>query len=138
MVGMPGHYVDVIIVYLMLMGVFDLTMISCTVFIPGENCGYKDEPLGDVDFAFNSMALMRIMFPHRLMPTTSCLEKCRPGGQFIGLQAGANTVTIHDGTPENFKKMFPIYSTNRFTPGNNHLLKAVEKAGLTISTHPLQ
>ena len=52
--------------------------------------------------------------------------------------AGANTITIHDGTPENFKKMFPIYSTNRFTPDNNHLLNAVSKAGMTISTHPLQ
>ena len=72
------------------------------------------------------------------MPTTSCLEKIRPGGQYQGLMAGANTITIHDGTPENFKKMFPIYSTNRFTPDNNHLLNAVSKAGMTISTHPLQ
>ncbi len=137
-VGMPGQTVDDVIDDLMLMGEYDLTMNSCTVFIPGESCGYKDEPMGDVDIAFNSMALMRIMFPQRLMPTTSCLEKCRPNGQFIGLMTGANTVTIHDGTPDNYKAMFPIYSTNRFTPGNNHLLTAVEKAKLHISTHPLQ
>ena len=138
MVGMPGQTIDDMIDDLMCMGEYDLTMNSCTVFIPGESCGYRDQPLGDVDYAFNSMALMRIMFPHRLMPTTSCLERCRPGGQHIGLMAGANTVTIHDGTPDNYKNMFPIYSTTRFAPGNDHLLSAVDKAGMTISTHPLQ
>lgn len=138
MVGMPGQTVDDIVDDLLLMGEYDLTMNSCTVFIPGEACGYRDEPIGDVDFAFNAMALMRIMNPDRLMPTTSCLEKCRPSGQYIGLMAGANTITIHDGTPENFKKMFPIYSTNRFTPDNSHLLNAVAKANMTVSTHPLQ
>lgn len=138
MVGMPGQTIDDIIDDLICMGEYDLTMNSCTVFIPGEACGYRDEPIGDVDYAFNMMALMRIMFPHRLMPTTSCLERCRPGGQFIGLMAGANTVTIHDGTPENYKNMFPIYSTKRFAPGNDHMLDAVANARMTISTHPLQ
>lgn len=137
-VGMPGQTVDDMVDDLIFMGQFDLTMNSCTVFIPGESCGYKDQPMGDVDYALNSMALMRIMYPHRLMPTTSCLEKCRKDGQYEGLQAGANTITIHDGTPENYKSMFPIYSTNRFTPGNNHLVDAVAKAKLEISTNPLQ
>ena len=138
MVGMPGQTVEHIIDDLLLLGEFKLTMNSCTVFIPGENCGYKDEPMGDVDTALNSMALMRILYPERLMPTTSCLERARPGGQHLGLMAGANTVTVHDGTPEKFKIMFPIYSTKRFAPDNRHLLEAVEKANLTISSHPLQ
>jgi biotin synthase len=137
-VGMPGQSVEDMVDDLIFMGQFDLTMNSCTVFIPGESCGYKDQPMGDVDYALNSMALMRIMYPHRLMPTTSCLEKCRKGGQYEGLMAGANTITIHDGTPENYKSMFPIYSTNRFTPDNNHLLDAVTNANLEISTNPLQ
>jgi hypothetical protein len=38
-------------------------------------CGYRDEPMGDVDIALNQMALMRILYPTRLMPTTSCLER---------------------------------------------------------------
>jgi len=138
MVGMPHQTLDDMIDDLRLLGEYTLTMNSCTVFIPGEACGYKDQPQGDVESAFNTMALMRIMHPDRLMPTTSCLEKLRPGGQYEGLMAGANTITIHDGTPDNYKAMFPIYSTNRFTPSNNHLLTAVTKAGMTISTHPLQ
>lgn len=137
-VGMPGQTIDDMIDDLLFMGSFDLSMNSCTVFIPGESCGYRDEPMGDVDLALNTMALMRIMYPHRLLPTTSCLEKCRAGGQYEGLMAGANTITIHDGTPENYKQMFPIYSTNRFTPGNEHLIEAVHHAKLSISTHPLQ
>jgi biotin synthase len=138
MVGMPHQTLDDMVDDLRLLGEYTLTMNSCTVFIPGEACGYRDQPQGDIEYAFNTMALMRIMHPDRLMPTTSCLEKLRPGGQYQGLMAGANTITIHDGTPDNFKAMFPIYSTNRFTPDNNHLLTAVQKAGMTISTHPLQ
>ncbi len=138
MVGMPFQTTDDMIDDLILMNELDLTMNSCTVFIPGQDCGYHDQPKGDVDVALNSMALMRIMNPHRLMPTTSCLEKLRPGGQYEGIMAGGNTITIHDGTPENFKKMFSIYDTVRFTPDNNHLLTAVSRANMTVSTHPLQ
>jgi biotin synthase len=47
--------------------------------------------------------------------------------------AGANTVTCHDGTPEELKHLFPIYSIKRFTPRQEHLAQAVRKAGLSLS-----
>ena len=135
--GMPGQSLDDVIDDLLLLGELDLTMMSCTVFIPGEMCGYRDEPMGDVDIALNQMALMRILYPTRLMPTTSCLERGKKGGQLAGLMAGANTVTIHDGTPEEFKKLFPIYSTDRCSPDQARCAAIVRDAGLSFGKAPL-
>ena len=79
-------------------------MNSTTIFIPAENSAFANEPAGNPIHTLNMMALMRVMNPQRLMPTTSSLEKMIPDGQFLGLQAGANTVTIHDGTPEDLQQ----------------------------------
>ena len=137
MVGMPGQSLDDVIDDILLLGKYDLSMMSCTVFIPGEMCNYSNQPMGDVEIALNQMALMRIMYPKRLMPTTSCLERGKKGGQLMGLMAGGNTVTIHDGTPDEFKKLFPIYSTERCSPGFARCDTFVRDAKLTFSKAPL-
>ena len=133
MVGLPGQTLDDLVNDLYLLGKYDLAMQSCTVFIPGESSKYSAEPMGNLDLTLNMLALSRIMYPHRLMPTTSSLEKPRPDGQYLGLMAGANTVTYHDGTPEELKHLFPIYSIKRFTPQGEHLARIVQKAGLSLS-----
>ena len=75
---------------------------------------------------------MRILYPNMLIPATSSLEKVKIGGQYLGLMAGANVVTIHDGTPAQIKKHFPIYSLNRFTPNEKHIENIVTKARLNF------
>ena len=137
MVGMPGQSLDDVIDDILLLGRYDLAMMSCTVFIPGEMCNYVNQPMGDVEIALNQMALMRIMYPKRLMPTTSCLERGKKGGQLKGLMAGGNTVTVHDGTPEEFQKLFPIYSTDRCSPGFARCEAFVRDADLTFAKAPL-
>jgi biotin synthase len=131
-VGLPGQTLDDIVNDLLLIKKYKVMMASCTAFIPGEQSKFKDEPIGDIDLTLNALALLRIMNPHSLIPTTSSLEKVRTGGQYLGLMAGANTVTIHDGTPEKIKALFPIYSVTRFTPNRAHLESVVKQAGLSI------
>ena len=137
MVGLPGQTLDDIVEDILTIGKYNLSMMSCTVFIPGEKCNYHDQPMGDLETTLNTMALMRILNPHCLMPTTSCLEQAGDNGQFRGLMAGANTVTIHDGTPEKFRELFPIYSTSRCTPDMGHMENAVLRAGLKLAKAPL-
>jgi biotin synthase len=129
-IGLPGQTVQDIVSDLLFLSKFSLSMTSTTVFIPGEDSDYRSEPMGDVDTVLNFMALMRIMYPKVLVPTTSSLEKARKGGQYLGLEAGANTVTVHDGTPAEMKKHFPIYSVNRFTPNEEYMRDIVAKARL--------
>jgi biotin synthase len=133
MVGLPGQTLEDMVADLHLLGRYNLAMQSTTVFIPGESSAFRNEPMGDVDAALNMMALMRIMYPGRLIPTTSSLEKGRADGQYWGLVAGANTVTVHDGTPDEVKHLFPIYSTKRFTPQDGHFRQIVERAHLKFA-----
>lgn len=131
-VGLPGQTLDDIVEDLLLIKNLKLTMMSCSPFIPAENSEFGDEPMGDLDTALNTMALLRIMNPHTLMPTTSALEKIGHDGQYRGLMAGANTVTIHDGTPESLKQLFPIYSVSRVRPTQEHFEEIVHRAGLKM------
>ena len=130
--GLPYQTLDDIVNDLFLVKKFSLAMCSSSVFIPAETSEFKDEPVGDIDLTLNTMALMRIMNPHLLMPTTSSLEKCRKDGQFMGLMAGANTVTIHDGTPPELKSLFPIYSLDRVTPNKAHMENIVKRAKMKM------
>ncbi len=133
MIGLPDQTLQDIVNDLSFMMNFKLTMMSSTVFIPGEDSGYRGEPAGDVDTVLNFMALMRIMNPGLLIPATSSLEKGRRGGQYEGLAAGANAVTVHDGTPPELKQHFPIYSAKRFTPDEDHIREIVSRAELKFA-----
>ncbi len=130
MIGLPDQTLQDLVDDLLFMSRFQLSMMSSTVFIPGEDSDYRENPPGDVDTVLNFMALMRIMNPGVLIPATSSLEKGRTGGQYEGLAAGANAVTVHDGTPPDLKQHFPIYSAKRFTPNENHTREIVLRAGL--------
>lgn len=132
-VGLPGQTLDDVAADLLFLGTLPLTMASTSVFIPGEGSPYCNEPLGNIGLALNYMALMRILYPRLLIPSTSSLEKAKRMGQYLGLMAGANAVTIHDGTPEKIKKLFPIYSMKRFTPNERRIRAIVHKAGLKFN-----
>lgn len=130
-VGLPGQTLEDIAQDLLLTTQFALSMVSASVFIPGEGSDFADCPPGCVDTTLNAMALLRIMHPSLRIPTTSSLEKVRPGAQLAGLRAGANTVTIHDATPADCKALFPIYSLNRVVPDETHCMRILEE-----SKHP--
>lgn len=129
-VGLPTQTVQDLVNDLLLAHALPLAMNSATIFIPAENSDFANEPAGSPINTLNMMALLRIMNPERLMPTTSSLEKMIDNGQYLGLLAGANTVTIHDGTPEELQQYFPIYSAKRIRPQTDHFRDILEKAHL--------
>ena len=129
-VGLPAQTLDDLVCDLKLVHELPLGMNSATIFVPAENSDFAHEPAGDPIHTLNMMALMRIMNPHRLMPTTSSLEKMIPDGQYLGLLAGANTVTIHDGTPEELQQYFPIYSSKRIRPQIDHFRDILGRANM--------
>lgn len=130
-VGLPKQTMPDLVSDLKLVHKLPLGMNSTTIFVPAENSDFAGEPAGDGNTTLNMMAVMRIMNPDRLMPTTSSLEKMIPDGQYLGLMAGANTVTIHDGTPEELQEHFPIYSTHRVRPQIDHFKDILKRAGMS-------
>lgn len=129
-VGLPKQTIEDLVNDLKLVHELPLGMNSATIFIPAENSEFANKPAGNPIHTLNMMALMRIMNPHRLMPTTSSLEKMIPDGQYLGLLAGANTVTIHDGTPEELQQYFPIYSSKRIRPKIDHFRDILARANM--------
>jgi biotin synthase len=136
-VGLPMQQHDDLVADLTFMHRLPLSMVSATVFVPGAGTVYERESPGDVHTTLNFMALLRIMNPAALMPTTSSLEKLLPDGQLRGLMAGANSLTVHDGTPERLQALFPIYDNKRFRPQDDRLLAIAAKAGLRPINHSL-
>lgn len=129
-VGLPHQTLEHLVSDLQLIHRLPLAMNSTTIFIPAENSAFATEAAGNPTLTLNMMALMRIMNPQRLMPTTSSLEKMIDDGQYLGLLAGANTVTIHDGTPEELEEYFPIYSAKRIRPQRDHFKDILSRANL--------
>lgn len=129
-VGLPNQTIGDIVSDLRLIHELPLSMNSATIFIPAENSAFAAEPAGNPVWTLNMMALMRIMNPDRLMPTTSSLEKMIEDGQYLGLLAGANTVTVHDGTPDELQQYFPIYSAKRVRPQEAHFAEILMRAHL--------
>jgi biotin synthase len=133
MVGLPDQTIDDIVDDVVFSGKFPLAMISSTVFIPGHDTKLHAASPGNADWALNTIALLRILYPERLIPATSPFERLKKDGQLLSLMAGANTVTCHDGTPEELKKLFPIYDSQRFTPNADKLKLTVKNAGLALA-----
>lgn len=132
-VGLPGQTEDDLVADLRFLTDLDLEMVSASVFIPGRGTVYEDCPPGDVEVTLNFMALLRILNPYALMPTTSSLAKLKTDGQYLGLMAGANTLTAHDGTPKELSYLFPIYDETRYRPNDDHLRALAARAGLVVS-----
>ncbi|QGU32880.1 biotin synthase BioB [Thermochromatium tepidum] len=133
-VGLPGQTEDDLVADLRFLTELDLDMVSASVFIPGHGTVYAHEPPGDVETTLNFMALLRLLNPNALMPTTSSLEKLKVDGQYLGLMAGANTLTVHDGTPQSLQHLFPIYDETRYRPNDDHLRAIAARAGLVVPT----
>ncbi len=131
-IGLPGQTAASIAGDLLLMKKLDLPMGSTSAFIPNQISNYAAEPPGDLDLALNYTAILRIMCPDMLIPATSSLESLAKGGQYLGLLAGSNTITLHDGTPRDDENRFVIYKLGRYIPKNG-LLGVVKKAGLEPS-----
>lgn len=127
-VGLPGQTAEDIAKDLIFIDNFELSMASTSVFIPHSQSKFRRYPAGNIDLALNYIALMRILYPKLIIPSTSCLEILREKGQYLGLMAGANAVSIHDGTPAAIKKLYTIYNHDRFQPDERFVNRIIKKA----------
>lgn len=134
-VGLPGQTLEDLANDLVLTTKFDISMVSATKFITSENSEFKNEKSGDIDLTLNFIAILRILHPNCLIPTTSSLETKDKNGQLQGLLAGCNTVTIHDGTPKQNENKYQIYSKKRFTPSEQHCLNIIKSAEMVAQNY---
>ena len=130
-VGLPGQTTQTLLGDIRLAMKIKPDFVSCAPFIPNQGTAYENAPTGDLDVTFNTMAIWRIALKSCLIPTVSALEKLRPGGQLMGLNAGANIITINF-TPQTCRERYAIYSKQRFVVSLEHALNTIKQAGLSI------
>lgn len=131
-IGLPYQSIDNLISDIQLILEFKPDFASTSPFIPNKGTPLQDLSLGDIDLTINTIAIMRIGLKDALIPTVSALEYIRTGGQLMGLNAGANVMTINF-TPQSYRENYNIYTKDRFIVKLEHAINTAKAAGLKIN-----
>lgn len=133
-VGIPGQSLESLADDILLGLKIAPDFISTSPFIPNSNTPLEQFPKGSASMTLNTMAILRILLKKPLIPSVSALETVYPEGQTVGLNAGANVLTINF-TPKSNQEMYKIYSEQRFVVSLDHALRSIERAGLKVRSH---
>ena len=130
-VGLPKQTLETLAEDILLAWQIQPDFVSSSPFIANQNTPLEHLTQGDLNLTLNTMAIYRIAFPHALIPSVSALEKIQQGGQLMGLNAGANVLTINF-SPHKYHQKYAIYSKKRFIVSREHALQTIEQANLSI------
>lgn len=132
-IGLPHQSIESLVSDIRLAFKFKPDFASTSPFIPNKGTPLQDQPFGDINLTLNTMAILRIGLKDALIPTVSALEYIRTGGQLMGLNAGANVMTINF-TPKLYRQYYNIYTKDRFIVTLNHAINTAKMAGLKVNS----
>lgn len=92
MVGSPGQRPEDLIEDFYFLKELKPHMIGIGPFIAHQDTPFADEPSGTLDDTLHLLGILRLMFPHVLLPATTALGTIHPLGREKGILAGANVV----------------------------------------------
>ncbi len=130
--GLPDQTKEHFLETLNLLHRLPLRGTSVSPFIPGENTPYEGAGVMSGVEALNSVAILRLQNPDRIIPAVSAFNIVHEEGYRLALEAGANLGTINL-TPERQREDYQLYTKHRVIMNQERVLKAIEKAGLTPS-----
>ena len=108
MVGSPYQTPENLADDLMFLQKLRPQMIGIGPFIPHHDTPFKDEPAGSVELTLVLLAVLRLLFPHVLLPATTALGTLAPGGRLLGIKAGANVI-MPNLSPQNVRGKYLLY-----------------------------
>ncbi len=108
MVGAPYQTADHLVADLRFLQELDPDMIGIGPFIHHRQTPFADRPDGSVALTVRLLAVLRLMFPHVLLPATTALGTLDPLGREKGMQAGANVV-MPNLSPVEDRKKYELY-----------------------------
>ncbi|MCL1845394.1 MAG: [FeFe] hydrogenase H-cluster radical SAM maturase HydE [Defluviitaleaceae bacterium] len=108
MVGSPGQTLGHIADDFLFIRELDPHMVGIGPFMPHADTVYADEPPGDLNLVLNALAILRLMNPNVLLPSTTALGTLSKKGRELGILAGANVV-MPNLTPAVFRKKYMLY-----------------------------
>lgn len=136
MVGSPYQTVENLADDLMFLQKLRPQMIGIGPFIPHHDTPFKDEPAGSVELTLVLLAVLRLLFPHVLLPATTALGTLAPGGRLLGIKAGANVI-MPNLSPQNVRGKYLLYDNKLHTGAEaaealNELQREVASIGYRI------
>ncbi len=136
MVGSPYQTAENLADDLMFLQKLRPQMIGIGPFIPHHDTPFKDKPAGSVELTLVLLAVLRLLFPHVLLPATTALGTLAPGGRLLGIKAGANVI-MPNLSPQNVRGKYLLYDNKLHTGAEaaealNELQREVASIGYRI------
>lgn len=138
MVGSPFQTTENLVADLRFLQELSPDMIGIGPYIKHKETPFANMPSGTLELTLRMIAILRLMFPHALIPATTALGSIHPEGRELGLKAGANVV-MPNLSPVRVRKLYDLYE-NKICTGDEAaecrlcLEKRVENAGYKIIT----
>ena len=108
MVGSPGQTVQDLLADIRFIESFRPEMIGIGPFVPSRGTPFAQEPAGSPETTLRLYAILRLMHPAALIPSTTALSTLHPDGWTAGLLAGAN-VLMPSFTPYHYRSGYSLY-----------------------------
>ncbi len=125
MVGSPYQTTDHLIEDLRFLQALKPDMIGIGPFISHGETPFHDFENGNLDTTLRMIAILRLMFPNVLIPSTTALGTIHPQGRELGLQAGANVV-MPNLSPVRVRKLYELYDNIVTDIGNVKVCKTIK------------
>lgn len=138
MVGSPFQTTKNIIADLRFLQKLEPDMIGIGPYITHQQTPFSDFENGSLKLALRLISILRLMFPHALIPSTTALGTIDKFGRELGLKAGANVV-MPNLSPVAVRKKYELYENKICTGEESAQCKAclemrVKNAGYEIVT----
>ena len=138
MVGSPGQTLDTIYEDLVFIKELQPEMVGIGPFIPHQDTPFAEEKAGTLEDTLRLLAIIRLIHPMVLLPSTTALGTIHPEGRELGLKAGGNVV-MPNLSPVSVRKKYELYE-NKICTGEEAaqcrgcLEARVKRAGYQIVT----
>ena len=133
MVGSPFQTIENIISDLRFLQELDPDMIGIGPYLTHRDTPFRGYENCSLSLTLKLISVLRLMFPHALIPATTALGTIHPDGREMGLQAGANVV-MPNLSPVRVRKEYSLYD-NKICTGEESaqcrtsLERRIESAG---------
>lgn len=114
MVGAPYQTLDHLVSDIRFMIELEPDMIGIGPFLPHSSTPFANEAKGSMKQCLNLISILRLIFPHALIPSTTALATIHPQGRELGLKAGAN-VLMPNLSPAILRKLYSLYNDKACT-----------------------
>ena len=135
MIGVKGQTIEHIVEDLMLIERMQPEMVGIGPFLPHKATPLGNEPAGDLNLTLATIAIVRLMLPKALLPSTTALATLTPRGRLEGILSGANVV-MPNLSPSDVRAKYAIYE-NKASWGKEAAegLQALEEELQSIGYH---